>query len=549
MASSNTISEGLHLQRMDSSNYTAAQAGVQSLGHSRSNLMQLIRGDERSSSISSNLTRIVDKSRKEGLESVKNNNTSATTNLHGGTSLAKGADPVIHDVVSSIPVAEVPEGIAPEESTVPEKSEEFKKSEVSKEAVEHVEAVDSIGVQDATSSRPPIYAGILPPCPPGSENHATVAVERFEIDTADVALRSDGHQMRNNSATGGSDKGTLASDRPSSPTTTTPSPLPLSSKDHSSQSRERLISNSVPPMGKIRQQLYKEGQVSLPQFSHSLTEKEDAAQKVRNPASSITSPTPLSSIHPSTILSASEPQTSIVNPPGRTHSPFRDSFSLDLKQINGQRRPMYTPAVLRSTTILTDVDVSRPDGLDRYSDRPRLVSSSSASSVGSMSSLSSYWNYLRGSNEGLARPAKERDWGPSTAHWKPNSSTFSCFHCGKMFNYLTPSRRRHHCRSCGEIFCGDCLKNYIYLDKDAKFAIFGPEAQEPSDGSKKYLSKVCLSCAKKYEQFVKDHTTRDHNFGHEGAAEGYEKNKSIGRRGTLTGNASIVPADWDWSSF
>lgn len=43
--------------------------------------------------------------------------------------------------------------------------------------------------------------------------------------------------------------------------------------------------------------------------------------------------------------------------------------------------------------------------------------------------------------------------GYSKAHWAKDETAKSCRQCAKEFNF---SRRRHHCRNCGYVFCGDC---------------------------------------------------------------------------------------------
>ncbi|OWB54029.1 hypothetical protein B5S27_g5651 [[Candida] boidinii] len=123
--------------------------------------------------------------------------------------------------------------------------------------------------------------------------------------------------------------------------------------------------------------------------------------------------------------------------------------------------------------------------------------------------------------------------GPTRRDWKPNNSKFNCYGCNKVFHYLTEKRRKHHCRYCGEIFCSDCLNNYIHLDKDANFALIGNNSiedeiddqspiknrntnttttlnnnnsnHEKSFGHK-YLCEVCTDCFHKYEDFLKVRT-------------------------------------------
>ncbi|KAJ8949586.1 hypothetical protein NQ318_016217 [Aromia moschata] len=53
---------------------------------------------------------------------------------------------------------------------------------------------------------------------------------------------------------------------------------------------------------------------------------------------------------------------------------------------------------------------------------------------------------------------------PEGAWVKDNSST-NCKTCNKEFNL---TRRRHHCRNCGEIFCNACSENSVSLPSSAK---------------------------------------------------------------------------------
>lgn len=50
--------------------------------------------------------------------------------------------------------------------------------------------------------------------------------------------------------------------------------------------------------------------------------------------------------------------------------------------------------------------------------------------------------------------------------WLPNEKSKMCFNCQKKFGLF---RRKHHCRSCGLLVCGNCSpdKDYVtgYLDK------------------------------------------------------------------------------------
>ncbi|XP_053203773.1 pleckstrin homology domain-containing family F member 2-like [Panonychus citri] len=77
-------------------------------------------------------------------------------------------------------------------------------------------------------------------------------------------------------------------------------------------------------------------------------------------------------------------------------------------------------------------------------------------------------------NDLLKRTGKK----PTNIHaavWVPDTETDVCMHC--RVNYFSFINRRHHCRYCGLVICGDCSKN--------KFLI-------PSQSSKPV--RVCDSC-------------------------------------------------------
>lgn len=48
----------------------------------------------------------------------------------------------------------------------------------------------------------------------------------------------------------------------------------------------------------------------------------------------------------------------------------------------------------------------------------------------------------------------------SSINWTPDKMTSKCKGCEREFNL---ARRRHHCRSCGEIFCHSCSEQVASL--------------------------------------------------------------------------------------
>ncbi|KAF9906458.1 hypothetical protein EC991_000626 [Linnemannia zychae] len=66
--------------------------------------------------------------------------------------------------------------------------------------------------------------------------------------------------------------------------------------------------------------------------------------------------------------------------------------------------------------------------------------------------------------------------GPPTVdkrHWKPDSSRETCAYCFAPFHRLT--NPRHHCRKCGDIFCGKCASAEILMD--AKNCVYVQQSQ------------------------------------------------------------------------
>ena len=53
-----------------------------------------------------------------------------------------------------------------------------------------------------------------------------------------------------------------------------------------------------------------------------------------------------------------------------------------------------------------------------------------------------------------------RPWLPPQQAWKPDDESAGCDACHEPFTVLN---RRHHCRCCGNIFCGGCSDNFVPL--------------------------------------------------------------------------------------
>ncbi|KAG0085946.1 hypothetical protein BGZ93_000362 [Podila epicladia] len=58
-------------------------------------------------------------------------------------------------------------------------------------------------------------------------------------------------------------------------------------------------------------------------------------------------------------------------------------------------------------------------------------------------------------------------------HWKPDSSRETCAYCYAPFHRI--SNPKHHCRKCGDIFCGQCASAEILMD--AKNCVYVQQSQ------------------------------------------------------------------------
>jgi hypothetical protein len=72
--------------------------------------------------------------------------------------------------------------------------------------------------------------------------------------------------------------------------------------------------------------------------------------------------------------------------------------------------------------------------------------------------------------------------GPGHGAWAPDTSRTTCSICGDTFTFLN---RRHHCRCCGQLVCGDCSPN-------RRIGIARVHHPNNNDGNGQ--QRVCLYC-------------------------------------------------------
>ncbi len=232
-------------------------------------------------------------------------------------------------------------------------------------------------------------------------------------------------------------------------------------------------------------------------------------------------------------------------------SPTSPSHVFQLPLANRQMRPpkspMYVPAALRPTERLRPSPLTPPrsvhgstDSLDNADpNRPISRRSTTADSKrkGALGKVSE--------DEPSAPPIPTDDLPavtglPDRSHWKLDSIAPICDApvCQKRFGLW---ERRHHCRHCGNVYCGEHSGWQVPLDQDANYHPSGAQ------------SRVCGHCWGQYDQWLEERRQKAESgeltmastpvkavAGRGKGVEGSDKRGSI---------AQSLTRDWNWSTF
>jgi len=57
--------------------------------------------------------------------------------------------------------------------------------------------------------------------------------------------------------------------------------------------------------------------------------------------------------------------------------------------------------------------------------------------------------------------------------WQPDDATGECAECAAPFNFV---RRRHHCRGCGRLLCGECSRYKVHACTSSQACLPSEEA-------------------------------------------------------------------------
>ncbi|KAK1464509.1 FYVE zinc finger [Colletotrichum cuscutae] len=135
---------------------------------------------------------------------------------------------------------------------------------------------------------------------------------------------------------------------------------------------------------------------------------------------------------------------------------------------------------------------------------------------------------------------------PTRKHWKPDSESIMCDDptCKRKFNALN---RRHHCRRCGNIFCGTHSGEAIPLDEDCNYNPRG------------VLARACFHCFTEFKVWKSRNGSRsgsDQSSDSSGTPSSPIVASPVAPMmpGMLPPTkgpevAASVPRDWNWSTF
>ena len=226
----------------------------------------------------------------------------------------------------------------------------------------------------------------------------------------------------------------------------------------------------------------------------------------------------------------------------------QQAFNLPLanRQLRPPKAPMYVPAALRPTERQHRASPLTPprslhgstDSLDTH-DQKRPMSRRSTTESKKKSILGQQNDT---SSTTISIPTLDLPpvTGPPTrAHWKPDTNATLCDDpiCPKRFGLW---ERRHHCRHCGNVFCGEHSQLQVPLDQDAEFH---PEGE---------LCRACGHCIGQYERWIEERRERAEH-GDDAPSAPVKAVLRRGGSGKVTeGRGSMAQSltrDWNWSTF
>ena len=294
---------------------------------------------------------------------------------------------------------------------------------------------------------------------------------------------------------------------------------------------------TTPPNSQPHQQFTPQYPPNLPQ------------QQLQQPSSQF--PQPNSTGFSAMDASSQTPQTptniSPVSPPNPGTFP---NLPLANRQLRPPKSPMYVPAALRPTERPHRPSPLTPprsihgstDSLDNAENRP----TSKRSTTNSSALQNALGKLSEDETQSLPIPTAdlpEVTGPPTRKHWKPDANATICDApvCQKHFGLF---ERRHHCRHCGNVFCGEHSEWTIPLDQNADFH---------PDG---VIERACGHCWGEYGRWVEERREMAQAEAEEDGGElGRTSSKPINKGNTKSPEghkgsiAQSLTRDWNWSTF
>lgn len=243
-----------------------------------------------------------------------------------------------------------------------------------------------------------------------------------------------------------------------------------------------------------------------------------------------------------------DPNTPLNMSPSSPHASSQLS-PLATRQLRPPKTPMYVPAALRPTERPPRASPLTPprsvhgstDSLDGAESRQpmSLRSNTDSRKQASLSKVSEN-GQLQASEQAVPTADLPEVTGPPTrGHWKPDAHASICDApvCQKSFGLF---ERRHHCRHCGNVFCGKHSEWQLPLDQDGNY--------HPNGG----LYRACGHCWGMYGKWKEDRVeaaARGESLapGTPAKAVGTGIGKSADdKRGSV---AASLTREWNWSTF
>ncbi|GMH48219.1 hypothetical protein TL16_g00240 [Triparma laevis f. inornata] len=123
---------------------------------------------------------------------------------------------------------------------------------------------------------------------------------------------------------------------------------------------------------------------------------------------------------------------------------------------------------------------------------------------------------------------------PVAPRWVPNKEKSSCTKCNCKFDWV---KRRHHCRRCGEVFCGDCTNKKALL----------PANTAAKESDTKNPRRVCTDCYDSVESMQEQLAMQDSNAMRTNEIE--DKNRYLNSPMRFTMGAEIRKAAYIIRNF